>query len=475
MNRRLHRMLMLGILMMGLVAGPAALAAPSQGLQITGGISGAAFVITQSGLIGKYSLPEPPGYDPVGCKFYADFGGQVLITQPGLVTVQARSIYSTQRVAVRGQFDQRLASGFYSPVADETIGLSVDADDVFPTAVGVMFQHQGPIGPDYIFAHVIRWYAPDNVTVEGTVIVAYSKYRISIDGSAQTFPDATACTAPPQFPPVVEPSALMGTVNSTFNYTVRRFPIDVTVNARWDGTVIDTVVTDDDADGSGSFKIPAAPMGLHTMKFTYGKWVATQAYLVKPRIKIIPSDNIARDQTVNVSLRGFAAHESVRIRWKKGTGWYQIAQVTTSSTGSANVNVKVPKFEPNGATSVRGDGATSAAQTNVVTVSGGPFSASTGKTPTATPTPTKTATATATSTSVPNVTESPEATPTLPIEATPDATETATPVMETPAPNVKEMPTETPTPEETATPEPTATASVEPTGIPEESPTPSEP
>ncbi len=60
--------------------------------------------------------------------------------------------------------------------------------------------------------------------------------------------------------------------------------------------------------------------------------------------------------------------EAVRIRWLINGSWVQIGQVTTSNTGSANVNLVIPAGATVGANSVRGDGTTFAAQTNAATV-----------------------------------------------------------------------------------------------------------
>jgi hypothetical protein len=154
-------------------------------------------------------------------------------------------------------------------------------------------------------------------------------------------------------------------------------------------------------------------------------------------------------------LRGFAKQEVVKIRWKKGPSWVQIAQVTTSNTGSANINVKVPKFVPDGATSVRGDGPVAAAQTNAVTVSGGPFNPATAATPTLTPTrtPTKTPTATATSTQMPSTATATISTPAQTSTLPPTESATVTPSIE--ATSVVEA--VTPEASETPTSEPTAT------------------
>jgi hypothetical protein len=146
-----------------------------------------------------------------------------------------------------------------------------------------------------------------------------------------------------------------------------------------------------------------------------------------------------RGATINVSLRGYAAHESVRIRWLHGSSWVELKRVTTSSTGSANVDVKVPSWASIGSQKVRGDGIVGRAQTNAFDVTGS--SAATSKTPTPTPTKTKTPTPSAT---VPQA--SPVITETVPAEIiteTPAATETAT--VEAPTEVPTEVPTEIPT------------------------------
>jgi hypothetical protein len=299
-----------------------------------------------------------------------------------------------------------------------------------------------PAGPDYLWVEEFIWYQPDATHVDGWIDVAYSVYRPTIQGSSLTFPDASVCASVRE--PVVLVDHTTGTVNSTLHYTVSRFPIHVTVNARWDGTVIGSVHTDLTAVGIGSFAIPAAPMGPHSVRWTYGTWSASSTFTVKPRIKIIPSST-SRGSLVNVSLRGYAAHETVRIRWKHGTGFTEIAHVTTSSTGSANIDVHVPTYVPNGSTSVRGDGAFGRAQTNAVTVSGGPLSGSTVK---AIPSP------------VPTKTAKPRATPTS-VPATATATATALAPTETPTSIPTELATATATSSavvETSTPEPSLTA-----------------
>ena len=210
---------------------------------------------------------------------------------------------------------------------------------------------QLPAGPDYNLTVRIDWRdssgPPGTGNVTGHVIVSFSKY---LQGASLT----SVCNYPLGPYPTLD--ATSGSVNSTLNFLLHRYPLNVNVPITWDGVAIGTVMTNDLGQGPGSLKIPAAPMGPHTLRFLYGHWTSAITYTVKPRIKVTPSNNVARDQTVNMSLRGFAKQEVVRIRWKKGSSWVEIARVTTSSTGSKNVDLKVPKFAQNGSTSVRADG-----------------------------------------------------------------------------------------------------------------------
>jgi hypothetical protein len=237
-----------------------------------------------------------------------------------------------------------------------------------------------------------------------------------------------------------------GTVNSTANFSVSTYPPNTTIALRWDGTVLATFHTNSSGNASGSFVVPAAPMGTHTVRLSVGSIGTERTFTVIPRIKVIPGE-VSRGQTVNISLRGYKARETVRIRWKKGSSWVEIAQVTTSSTGSANIDVKVPTWAPFGPNSVRGDSANSTggrAQTNAVTVKSPPT-----PTPTATPTRTPSPTATKTPSPTPTATMTPSQTPTATATAEPTFTHT---------------PTETATPEPTSTFTPTATSTPTPEG-----------
>jgi hypothetical protein len=404
--------------------------------------SGTAISIEDVGTHGQYGLIEPPGVDPVTCEGTPVGDGEIAIfMSDSEIFVKPTPGITQQAVDLIPQLFQRLADGslvlLQQRPAVPFIVLSEGRVEKIPG-----WGHL-PAGPDYILAVRINWRdspgPPGTGNVTGHATVGFSKY---IQGGNLT----SICSYP--LGPYPTLSATSGTVNSTLDFTLHRYPLGVTVPITWDGVPIGSVATNDQGQGPGSLKIPASPMGKHTLRFVYGHWTSAISYTVKPRIKITPSQNVKRDQTVNVSLRGFAKQEVIRIRWKKGSSWVEIARVTTSSTGSANKDIRGPSYAVVGTNSVRGDGSAGHAQTNAVTVSGGPGGSSAAK---ASPSPTKT----------PMKTPQPTAT-TAPIQPTEVAT---TPATEPPTQEATSAPTET------ATPSPTDIPTEAPTEIPSETPT----
>lgn len=258
-----------------------------------------------------------------------------------------------------------------------------------------------------------------------------------------------------------------GTVNTSFTATLTAWGENATVDVTWIGNLgTRTSLGPIDADGFGNataaFKVPATVGGPSSVEFRSGTTVKTLVYTVVPRIKVTP-DPAARGQQVDVSLRGFGKRDAIRIRWKKGSTWVQVATVTASNTGSANVKINVPAWAADGEHSVRADGVTFKAQTNVVTVlGGGPVTSVERPTPKATAT--ATATPTPTATPEPVVTEIAE--PTVIATPEPAVTEEATAVP-------TEEATTVPTAEATAVPsvEPTLESTIEPTETPSSEPT----
>jgi hypothetical protein len=369
-----------------------------------------------------------------------------LTSFPGSVAIEARNVYlkpvagyPTQTMSVQYLLYQELPNGSLdlisrSPLVKKQAGLSVwENFDPYTFA-------DRALGPRYIVFAEMVWYDVQG-TQSGRVRARMSYYetRSFLPEGNESVRMKTACVPPTQTPPTAGIGATRGTVNSSISYSLRYYPADLAVPVSWDGKTIGTVLTTATGIATGTFAVPAAPMGTHQMQWTAGTWRSSATFTVVPRIKLIP-ETVSRGRTVNVSLRGYAAREVVRIRWKKGLSWVQLATMTTSSTGSANIDIKVPSWAPDGAASVRGDGTYGRAQTNAVLVSGGSMSASGVKTPTATATATNVpATSTATPSPQPTVTSTSTAT----IEATIAApSETPTPLATIPV-DASPVPAET--------------------------------
>ncbi|MGI8477586.1 MAG: hypothetical protein ACR2OO_14625 [Thermomicrobiales bacterium] len=219
------------------------------------------------------------------------------------------------------------------------------------------------------------------------------------------------------------------------------------VAVRLDGRSRSTVQTDLYGTAGGTFSVPSATLGRHTVTWTAGgAWSVAKTFTVTSSISAKPS-TAARGASVTFSLRGYAAGETVLIRWWSGSAYRTVGSVTTSSSGSASITHPVPSWAPLGKDTVHGDGPKGKAKLNL-TVTGVTTAARTART--ATPTPASTPTATAAPAA------SPTATPEASAAASPSATAAAT---ETPSATAEPTgtPTAEPTATETATPESTPT------------------
>jgi hypothetical protein len=209
------------------------------------------------------------------------------------------------------------------------------------------------------------------VVVPSTATVGTNKVRgDSPTHAAQT--SAVTVSAPRS--PSVALSDARVTVNQRVGLTATDFPANTTLSLTWTrpgGSIIalGEITTDEAGAASGSIAVPATEGGTGsqiTVRAGDGTSV-TVSIEVAPRIKVTPG-TVSPGQTVDVSLRGYAAGETVRIRWLVNGSWITVTTVTTSNTGSANVNVTVPGNADLGQNSVRGDGTAFRQQTNAVTV-----------------------------------------------------------------------------------------------------------
>jgi hypothetical protein len=435
------------------------LSAPSQQRAAArpGAVTAAETVLSQSGAVGQWLFPEPPGTSPIKCFYPADTQSQRSITYQSPVVYPAPGL-SSQFISAIVHIMKRMPDGSFVEAGAQggSTGIATPASPLPQSAITSFFTD---LGSTYVLIVHIDW---SDAQGGGHVQLLYTQYQTTFSGSPEHVnPITDACS--PFLPPTASIDPSQGIVGTHVSFSLTRFPTDPTVGIYFDGTKIGSVASDAHGNADGSFIVPAAPMGPHTVRFYRFGRNATAQFTIKPRIKITPSTNLHHGNTVNVSLRGYATHEMVKIRWKQGSSFTEIAHVTTSSTGSANINVQVPNFAAIGTNSVRGDGSVGHAQTNAVTVI-----ASSSKSSAAKPSPTLTKT----STPKPIATEDPAIPTSLPQTSTPEPSATASTPAETPT---SEPATESlnviPTTEPPATIENETTENPTATALPTETPT----
>jgi hypothetical protein len=110
---------------------------------------------------------------------------------------------------------------------------------------------------------------------------------------------------------------------------------------KFDSTLVATTTVNSSGVGTVSIKVPAGVKGSHFVTASSKNFAAQKTLNISPRIKISPISGIP-GSGFGVSLRGFAKAQKVTIRWYNGSSYVILGSVTTSSTGSANVNYYVP-------------------------------------------------------------------------------------------------------------------------------------
>lgn len=317
-----------------------------------------------------------------------------------------------------------------------------------------------PIGKNYVVVATMAWYRYGSLV--GLARHGYDYYGVSFTGdSGSTFAGVYYGCNPGLFTPPPARMALSRTrinVDSSVSISVTGFPSNAPVNILWDGAVVKTMQSAIDGSFVTSWKIPPATAGPHTITAVSGTRSVSATITVVAKVRLKPTSG-PTGTSVIVYLRGYAAGESVTVRWYNGTRATTIATVKTSSTGSKNLIFTVPSNAAAGNHLVRGDGNRGNAAKATFVVTAATASVASTATPAATPAPSPTATPTAT----------------LPVTATPEPSPTTTPTEEpaTPSPAPEESPSATPAGAPTQTPVPSETpATAEGEGSPGEVATP---
>jgi hypothetical protein len=162
-------------------------------------------------------------------------------------------------------------------------------------------------------------------------------------------------------------------VGDTVTATLHGFAEAEAVTVKWyDATANSTAAASATAAADGSataaFAVPAATIGKHKVEAVgTGASTGPIGYLtVNPTLILTPSAG-GPGATVNVTLAGYGAAETVTLKWyTTATAATGVATASTSATGSASASFAVPAGSPDNAYTVEGVGSASKGKATAV-------------------------------------------------------------------------------------------------------------
>ena len=257
-----------------------------------------------------------------------------------------------------------------------------------------------------------------------------------------------------------------GRFASSIPITLSGFPANTDVALTFDGSPLMagdsqvTVRTNSSGGVRGTFYVPGANAGAHTVGAVIGGIVFSVPFEVTPHVRLSPNRGGA-GMLISVRLYGFQAGEKVAVRWRRLDGRLQTLRITsatgkqassivTGANGSVTGTIAVPVYAIPGTFAIQADGLSSGLRATVeFTVAGVSATATPTKTPPPSATSTATLSPTATSTVAPSETETPTETPSITPTASPTIALTDIPTQEpSPTASATDIPAPSSTPTE---------------------------
>ncbi len=181
-----------------------------------------------------------------------------------------------------------------------------------------------------------------------------------------------------------------GSVGTTVTATLSGFASRANVAVQRDGETLGRVRVSTNGDGSYDFKVPVAARGRHEVGAVVGSTEpSVVSFSVTPKVSLSPATGKAK-ASFKVTLHGYAAGEQVEIRWFEGGSAAVLKSVRASTTGSANVSLRVPADAAGGEHRIEGLGGAGNRAVATFSVTGTAPAATATRTPTRTPVPSPT-------------------------------------------------------------------------------------
>jgi subtilisin len=156
--------------------------------------------------------------------------------------------------------------------------------------------------------------------------------------------------------PSMSLSTTSGKVGSSVTVTLKGFAASEYLNLTWDGLPLKTISVQSTGNAVTNITVPESAAGSHVVEATGATSAlrVNKTYAVTPGLTLSPTSGPV-GRSLSVTLRGYAAGETVSINWHDGSTATALTSVTTSSLGSANVLTIVPAAAGGGHL-IEGDG-----------------------------------------------------------------------------------------------------------------------
>lgn len=218
-----------------------------------------------------------------------------------------------------------------------------------------------------------EWFVAGNLVASGlnaTVSLPVGTHPVTLtvkDPGGASASDTLTVTILP--PPTITLSATTGSPNSRLAISLSGFdPGNATLTLGPYSLAM--VAVAESGIGSVTLRVPTRPQGTYDIVATNGIQTASASFTIRPVVTASPSLT-SMGATITVTVRGFAAYESVRIRIENDDSSYTtLATVTTSVNGRASQTVTLPATAGPGKHVLRADGTANRVRTIITIASG---------------------------------------------------------------------------------------------------------
>lgn len=132
-------------------------------------------------------------------------------------------------------------------------------------------------------------------------------------------------------------------VDQSLSVNLKGFAPNENVAIKLDSTTCASVKVAANGEGLVTFKIPALTKGKHTISAVSSNYLLKKSISISPRIRISPASGVP-GSGFDISLRGFTKNQRVTLVLASGASKITLGSITTSNTGSANLDVVIPSI-----------------------------------------------------------------------------------------------------------------------------------